>query len=212
MREDPTAIIPDLEEKLKLFSDPKNPKKNVVDDYEADEGRPAILEMIEYAKNSPKIHPLINEPLLEPASMDHSKDVLKTGKLGHEGSDGSGPKQRAERYGVSGTDFIGENVGLISRYSTYKDVALMFAIDDGVHDRGHRDNMFEDAYNKVSCAAVLGEKGVIITLNYAEDFGTLESYVNDFWPNVLAMAKGEKWADEPLPQIQMPDICSKEKC
>lgn len=60
--------------------------------------------------------------------------------IGHKGSDGSQPFDRAQRY-FDSISLYGENIA----YGSSKiaiDVLTQLIIDDGVPDRGHRTNIF----------------------------------------------------------------------
>lgn len=93
-------------------------------------------------------------PLLKPnrgltlAASDHAVDQSKNGKTGHKGSDGSLHTQRMERYGrwkgLSGVFQTGENIAY--GYDNAHDMVLALVIDDGVPDRGHRENLLNARY------------------------------------------------------------------
>jgi len=85
---------------------------------------------------------------MQPASRDHVLDTGPTGMTGHTGSDGSQPKARCERY-VKVEGMSGENIDYGEKDPM--NVIISLAIDDGVPSRGHRANIFQKGFKKMSC-------------------------------------------------------------
>lgn len=92
------------------------------------------------------------QPILKPskalskAAKDHVKDQAKTGKTGHTGSDKSNLKERIERYGEWQVR-IAENIAYGN--SSARQVIIFLLIDDGVKNRGHRENLLHSAFKTV---------------------------------------------------------------
>ena len=111
-----------------------------------EEGAPAVLEAIEFLKNQEAVNALIWDNSLQSSSQDHVLDNGPKGRFSHKGSDGSTPWDRMARYVIL-KGFSGENIdyGLKDSLS----VILNLIIDDGVKDRGHRQNIFNPNYKSV---------------------------------------------------------------
>jgi len=62
---------------------------------------------------------------------------------GHTGSDGSSMSGRLERYG-DWNGKIGENCDFGN--STGRDIVISLIVDDGVSNRGHRNNLFSSDF------------------------------------------------------------------
>lgn len=104
-----------------------------------------------------------------PGTAVHVKDMVDNGAFSHDGTDGSSPSDRQNRFGViSGA---GENIAWAYN-PTGKGFAEQFAVDDGVPSRGHRNNMFNPDFNEFACVCdsyndpASGDR-VMVTLNYA---------------------------------------------
>ena len=106
-----------------------------------EEGITAVEEAIEaLLKRQP-------QPMLRPkqylclAAADHCSDQGPTGYIGHGGSDGSSPMMRVLRH-TKACNGVGENIA----YGDSKGVGIIrgLIIDDGVPDRGHRENTFHN--------------------------------------------------------------------
>lgn len=78
-----------------------------------------------------------------------TKDQKKSGRTGHQGSDGSYCEQRAERFGTW-TAPIGENLSY-GRLSARERV-LGLLIDDGVSNRGHRKRLLDPGFRVAGIA------------------------------------------------------------
>lgn len=119
------------------------------------EGAAPCRECIEVLKNQKPLQPLIMDGHLCKSASMHMNDLLKTGKTGHQGSDGSRSWDRMERAGFKGTKW-GENLTFGSR--TPIDIVRDCMIDDGVSDRGHRENFLDPAFDRVGVAYAQGGK------------------------------------------------------
>jgi uncharacterized protein YkwD len=69
--------------------------------------------------------------------------------VGHDGSDGSTPAQRTERYG-KWEKTTGENIAFGGDKA--RDIVVQLIVDDGVAGRGHRANIFNADYRTVGVA------------------------------------------------------------
>ena len=82
------------------------------------------------------------------ASRDHVLDTGPSGLTGHDGTDGSSPSDRCKKY-VKLEGSSGENIDYGDKGP--QDVIIALMIDDGVPSRGHRTNIFNKAFKKMSC-------------------------------------------------------------
>jgi hypothetical protein len=99
------------------------------------EGVSAVNEAIQDLRSQNSAPPLKWSDAISQAARDHVNDTGGKGIVSHDGTDGSNPFSRMERYGTfQGT--AAENVSYGSH--TAKDVVKQLIIDDGVPSRGHR--------------------------------------------------------------------------
>lgn len=75
---------------------------------------------------------------LTKSANDHQQDQARTGKTGHNGSDNSNLKVRIEKY-ANWDVRIAENIAYGN--TSARQVIIFLLIDDGVKNRGHRDNL-----------------------------------------------------------------------
>ena len=113
------------------------------------EGKLVVNECIAELSALSPLCPVEPSPLLEKAALDHSTDTANNNITGHNGTDGSSPFDRMNRYcrldGVSGECVDYGNTDAA-------DVLLALLIDDGVPSRGHRKNMCNPEYTLVGAA------------------------------------------------------------
>ena len=114
------------------------------------EGLPAVDEAIEFllkkAKPAPELTPSWG---LSDAAEDHVKDQGPKGATGHDGSDGSAAKDRMSRYGAW-QQVCGEIIAFGPEDA--RSMVVQWIVDDGVPGRGHRENIFNDAFRRAGVA------------------------------------------------------------
>ena len=116
---------------------------------QTDEGPAALREAIDFLK---RVRPV---PSLDPAqplmfaARDHVQDQGPRGGLGHRGNDGSTMAKRIERY-ATWIGSISENIDYGSHSA--RRVVISLIVDDGIPDRGHRENIFQTSARLVGAA------------------------------------------------------------
>ena len=104
------------------------------------EGVAAVREAIAALRAASPMPALHSSTGLAHAARDHVRDEGPRGAMAHEGSDGSMPWDRADRYGHWKTR-VSENLAFGP--ASPRDVVEELLIDDGVRDRGHRKAMLD---------------------------------------------------------------------
>jgi len=132
------------------------------------EGAAAVDEAIKFLRFCEPLPPLKISRGLSLAAQAHAKDQGLSGLTGHQGSDMSMPDERMNRFGsLMGT--FGENIeygNILARQ-----IVMQLIIDDGVPERGHRENIFNGSFHLmgISCGPHHAF-GKICVIDFADKF------------------------------------------
>ncbi len=113
------------------------------------EGVGAVVEAIRLLHSMKSIHPLIPSKGMSLGAKDHAIDQGSSGSAQHQGSDGSQPWDRVNRYGAWEKS-IGENI--FYGNGNARSIVMFLIIDDGVPGRGHRRNIFNPDFRVIGVA------------------------------------------------------------
>ena len=147
-RSNPSAYIKFLEEFKKYYRGREihYPDGLVI---VSNEGAAPLDEAIAFMRLLKPLPPLKLSAGMVLAAKDHMNDLVKTGKSGHKGSDGSAVGDRLSRYGTW-ADSLGEDIVYFSRSA--RDDVVSLIIDDGTSTRGHRKNIFKSDFHTIGIA------------------------------------------------------------
>jgi uncharacterized protein YkwD len=107
------------------------------------EGTRAVDEAIAFLEKHKPERELASSLGLSRAAKDQALEQGKSGATGHSGAGGSSPFDRMNRYGTwSGT--AGENISYGA--DDARGIVIQLLVDDGVPSRGHRANIFNEAF------------------------------------------------------------------
>ena len=148
LRRDPPGYARHLERLLprfdgKLLERPGRPHLRT------DEGAAAVREAIAALKRRKPVQQLRWSKGLAAAAADHVRDQGPTGAMEHRGLDGSNPAGRAGRHG-RWLGAMAENIAYGENPA--REVVVQLLVDDGVADRGHRDNMLAPGWGAAGVA------------------------------------------------------------
>lgn len=112
------------------------------------EGMAAVTEAIQYLKTMKPVRQLNWHQDLFLAAKQHVNDTGPKGLVQHESSDGTTVKERLKKFGKIVTCY-GENLSFHTE--TAMEVVLQSIVDDGVPNRGHRENLFNPEFRVMGC-------------------------------------------------------------
>ena len=127
-----------------------------------------MQEAIEHLNKQQPVRTLRFNEELAKAARDHVVDTGPKGLVQHESSDGTSVKERLKRYGKIVTCY-GENLSF--HCETALEVIMQMLIDDGVPNRGHRENLFNDDFRV--CGIFTGDHkdfDTVTVVDYAASF------------------------------------------
>jgi len=132
------------------------------------EGITAVEEAIAFLNATQPRLPLKPVKGLSLAARDHVDDQGTTMEIGHTGSDHSQVADRANRYGEWRT-IVGENISYGP--DSGENVVMQLIINDGIPNRSHRQNIFNQAYRVtgVACGKHKRYKNMCV-ITYADSF------------------------------------------
>lgn len=157
VRTDPKSLIPHIKEKLRYlneegnaFSVPGKPVENCV------EGAAPYAELVEMLEAARPIVTLLDVPMgLLLAARDHATDLGKRMEATQEGSDGSSPQMRMNRYGRVGP----KSSQLLSlSFQDAIDIIIQLAVDDGIASRVDRKAIFDPDMRV--CGVAMGKHSI----------------------------------------------------
>jgi len=136
-----------------------------------------IHEEVNEERRARGLEPLDRRGDLDRAARGHSRDLLLSGRVGHEGTYGSDPTDRVRQEGARCR--AGENVlltyfdkpttggsGETERFTTEEELAEA-SVDDWMNSPGHRENILRESYSTtgvgVAASAEQGEARVLVT-------------------------------------------------
>ncbi len=103
----------------------------------------AFAEAIAFLMRQEPLPPLQPDARLADAADEHVQAQGPAGQIGHDGASGERFDQRLRRHGVK-AEALGENIAYGP--PTPSDVVRELIIDSGVPNRGHRRNIFYEAF------------------------------------------------------------------
>lgn len=110
------------------------------------EGIDGVDEAVQFLKKIDPISPLMVSKGLSSAAKVQVLYQGPEGLTGHSGKGGTSPMDRMNRYG-KWKYVSGENINYGNK--TAREIVMQLIIDDGVKDRGHRMNIFNEDFHVV---------------------------------------------------------------
>lgn len=132
------------------------------------EGKRGVIRAVRFLEAQKPLPPLQSSEGLARAARDHVNDTGKRGWMGHLGSDDSEPADRVTRHG-RWYGRVGENI----TYGGWdaRELVIRLIIDDGIPDRGHRNNIFNPAFTMAGVSFGHHQTyGSMCVITYAADF------------------------------------------
>ncbi len=131
------------------------------------EGVDALEEAVRFLRAAKPLPPLQLSKGMCAGARELVTDQSATGATGHRGADGSFCETRVERFG-SWADPIGENLSYGTE--TARERIMLFIVDDGVANRGHRQRIFDPRFKVAGVACGPHKEGPLCVLTFAGGF------------------------------------------
>ncbi|MDD9868216.1 MAG: CAP domain-containing protein [Candidatus Campbellbacteria bacterium] len=130
------------------------------------EGKTATQILLDYLAKAQPRKALVYDANLEKAARDHAKDIGASGQLSHTGSGGSSISQRVSKYTT--WKAVGENISYGA--NNPKEVIINLMVDDGVTNRGHRDNIMSTNFGRAGahCTSHNSQYKTVCVIVYAD--------------------------------------------
>ena len=149
VRKNPQSYISHLENMTKYFKGSIYRDPNTRVNLRTKEGVSAVIEAINYLKNS-KSKKNYNKNLnLEKAAKELSNYIGTKGLMGHQGGNMS-MQNRTKKY-LNKIGAMAENISFGN--DNARDIIVQLIVDDGVRGRGHRENIFSESYTDVGISS-----------------------------------------------------------
>ncbi len=133
------------------------------------EGRECVREM----RRTPALPRLRPAQVLMRSARDHARDLQRTGRMSHNGSDGSNLRDRVERHG-RWTGSLAEN--LFFGDSSPQEIVVELLVDRGVPGRGHRRNILDGNLNFAGVSVRPHPSfGWVCVIDFATRVGSLDA-------------------------------------
>jgi uncharacterized protein YkwD len=108
-----------------------------------------VIELTNLERINNGLNPLTLHNKLSYAAYKHTEDMHKNNFLSHTGSDGSTPRQRVERAGITGATIVNENAAF--GYATPESVVRAW-----MDSSGHRANMLRETTTHIGVGYING--------------------------------------------------------
>ena len=123
------------------------------------EGVKALDEAVRVLERTRPLPALERSAALEKAAREHVRDIGPSGRLSHDGGDGSSPSARVRRHRKD-VRAVGEVITFGP--SDAESVVIDLLVDDGVRERGHRQLLLDPRFG--SAGAECGRHAVYRTV------------------------------------------------
>lgn len=117
--------------------------------FKLNDGPAGIKEGVKFLSDANRVLPMMRSEVLDKAAASQLADLLENPQLGHFGKDGADLGKRLARFGRRNGP-VAENIAFDDE--TPRQVALSWAIDDGVPSRQHRKNLVNTDFLMIGAA------------------------------------------------------------
>jgi len=157
-----------------------------------------LFKMLNKARKDYNLYPLFFQKDLRVVARKHSVDMARKSYFAHEALDGSSPKDRFERSGVS-ESIAGENLAKVRGFRH----PVRASHDGLMNSPGHKANILSTSYNCVGIGlAISRDKTYYFTQNFSFRYLVLKDYRETLWFSKKFILKG-KVLNEDVRQVMV---------